>query len=541
MVKAVDYKEAAKEIYKRFLEKVEERIGKKNLETALELLRGGYPHIIYVLGPDVLGYLSYSDSFEIIKDVVEELRRKGYPVDRFVVKTGTADDLTPDSIPVCFPLGSTGKTEVVLKFDEYQKISTKGEEKSELPFTFKDIVREALKKGASDIHIVPKGQSFHTYFRIRGQLVKEERFIISDRNWDDFIRQLMYDTSQSTKGKFSMDDRRKVQEGRVEYPDLRVDVRLVFIPDGVSFRKFFVEGRVLPKRTADIKTPLKEKLRNLGIYEDHIGVFEKILKKLGGVCVVSGKTNSGKSTLVNTVLSSLTDKRIITVEDPVEIEIPLPNVSQHQLYEPKDEDVKLGYTEYVLGIKRADPDIVFIQEWRDEEELTRAIESLSYSGQLIFTTLHINSAYEIYHALEDMFGLPREKTVYRILLSWNQILAPVPCSSCGENHIYSFRDDLPFLNLSDDEKKILEIEEEVEVRKKGKGCDKCDGLGYEGLTPVYEYFVPDDGLRDLVRKGASPSELKKYAKENGLGITKFEVFMRKLKEKLVEPEIIFKI
>ena len=449
------------------------------------------------------------------------------------------------------------KTAVLLPIDQWKILQTEARVKQEssgkeIP-SFKDILKRALQMKASDIHIIPKERGFFVFFRINKQLVEVPEFFMSRETWDSFARLLFNEVAEHTVGNFRTDDFRVVNEGRIDYSDLRVTVRFEYIPDGYSLKYGEIVCRILKREGISGRESLKERLIPLGYEEKDVEVLEKLTLLEGGLIVISGKTNSGKSTLTANILASIPKhKKVETIEDPIEYIQDNPNVVQHQVYLPPEEKEQLGPLEYVKAFKRADSDVVLVGEWRNYPGLTEAMVEQAQAGQLIFTTLHITSAYEIYEALYNIFKVPYEISAGLILFSFNQSLVPRLCPHCSLPVEISFTEEelLMSRQLTRKDRENLLSMAEFEGRKRNpKGCKHCSGTGIKGLVPIYEFFVPNEDIRNEVIKQKSflsPLMLKELVEEIGLrkkGLAKFKVdtYLKAVRAGLIEKEILFTI
>jgi len=449
------------------------------------------------------------------------------------------------------------RTAVLLPIDQWKILQTEAKVKQEssgkdIP-SFKDILKRALQMKASDIHIIPKERGFFVFFRINKQLVEIPEFFMSRETWESFARLLFNEVAEHTVGNFRTDDFRVVNEGRIDYSDFRVTVRFEYIPDGYSLKYGEIVCRILKREGISGRESLKERLIPLGYEERDVEVLEKLTLLEGGLIVISGKTNSGKSTLTANILASIPKhKKVETIEDPIEYIQDNPNVVQHQVYLPPEEKEQLGPLEYVKAFKRADSDVVLVGEWRNYPGLTEAMVEQAQAGQLIFTTLHITSAYEIYEALYNIFKVPYEISAGLILFSFNQSLVPKLCPHCSLPVEIAFTEEelLMSRQLTRKDRENLLSMAEFEGRKRNpKGCKHCSGTGIKGLVPIYEFFVPNEDIRNEVIKQKSflsPLMLKELVEEIGLrkkGLAKFKVdtYLKAVRAGLIEKEILFTI
>lgn len=221
--------------------------------------------------------------------------------------------------------------------------------------TFVSMLKEALQLNATDIHIVPSSSGFYTYFRIDGKLISIPEFLFSQDFGSEVINFLYYEASKYTKGEFNPDLRYKAQDARIDINVDHIDLtlRLSFVPSGWNEKFIDITMRLI-KKSEDIKQEedLRERLRKLGILEEDIEILEAITLLKGGLVIISGKTNSGKSYLANTILSAIKGKKIGTIEDPIEYFVRSPLYLQHQLFVSPDEKLRMDFDDYVKAFKR---------------------------------------------------------------------------------------------------------------------------------------------------------------------------------------------
>lgn len=533
-------------IYSYLLQVIKERLGEERYEEAIKKSGEFKKHLFEVV--HVLGYLSYREQVEL---VVESLRWL-FKDELLVVEVGKlklvegrfyyeGEEVELRWIPSL--LAENGKKQAIVSYGDYVALlrgETLASRDVDLPFTFRDVIRDAYLRGASDVHVVYDADGFyHVLFRIEGVLVEEKRYLLSREQGEKFVKSIKIEASQYTKGKVFVDDPRKLWDGRIEcegiYGTERVDVRLVFIPDGLLQNQEVV-GRLLRRQKVQGKT-----LWELGYYPEDAEVMERASRRLGGLFLISGITNSGKSTTLATLVAGLPqDKKIETIEDPIEYVLPSPNVCQHQVYEPLSEEEKVSFNEYIKGFKRGDPDVIVVSEIRKNPELVSALIEGARAGQTIFSTVHINSAFEIYKAFKDLFGIGKETTLSLILFSVNQMLIPKLCECKvldekgeGKRVLRRMKEEIPFAVLDPLEKFLSE---DPPIYRRG-GCERCGGTGYSGRTLVYEYFYPTvkfiDWLSGIERE-PSRYEVERKVYELGIGKNRLEIFLRRLKEGIID-------
>jgi len=425
---------------------------------------------------------------------------------------------------------------------------------------FADILTKAIRKNTSDIHIIPKKNKYALFFRIDGIFVEQKELSMLKEDGDVLITYLLRKSAEKVKGSFNPDNRLTVQDSKMTIdfiPNVKdLDVRLAFVPNGLAEGDLEVVIRLLYKKTASRSEFLNVEatLLKLGYFPEDIPILLNATKKRSGLIVVSGITNSGKSTLISHMLASVTDKKIGTIEDPIEFWMPNENISQHQIFVPKDENLQIDFVDYVRAFKRSDYDIIFVGEWRRHNSLTEAILEQAYAGQLIMTTLHIPTSFHIFEGLRTAFGVDPTYVYPVLLLSFNQTLIPTLCPHCkvqlnqkfdqlggyskliGEirNAMTSSITMLPDTIASYISNLEALIQEDV-VYTKGSGCEYCNYTGYAGRTPIYDYFLPSTDLEaewnDRNTNTLPPSLILQYSPVKKL---KTNVFLRKLSQGIVD-------
>lgn len=346
-----------------------------------------------------------------------------------------------------------------------------------------NIIEQAIRRNASDIHIEPFENYVRVRLRIDGQLQELLRTDLTTLN--------AMVTRIKILGKMNIAEKRIPQDGRIGVTfennqlDLRVNVLPTIYGEKVVIRLIYRTGMQLRKE-------------QLGFSSDDLEKFTGLLKNPHGIILVTGPTGSGKSTTLATALRELNQPNIniITVEDPVENMID--GVNQVHV------NVKAGLTfaSALRAILRQDPDIVMIGEMRDNETCSIAVRA-AITGHLVLSTLHTNDAASSVTRLIDMGVEPfMVATAVQGIIA--QRLVRKICPNCK----------MP-VSLSEEEAEILNLHKETVVFK-GKGCQNCSNTGYKGRMAIHEILVLNAKLRDLVAKGANADELKEAAIKFGM-------------------------
>jgi len=515
-------------------------------------------HIVEMLNQG--GYLEYEQT----QNIIYKLFSKVFGDDLII---GSVNKITLDShnngtykyygetVNVCFcPSIECSSKQVLLKFDEYKKLEKNARHQlkggslkdSGANFSFKDVVAKAVEKKASDVHIMYGEKFYNISFVISDKLENQREFTMTTEAGLDFVQQLKNDASKTTRGGFNADECLIGQDARIEYDNIGLDgvsARLSFIPDGVSLKKEAVTARILKKTNTSV-----ESFKALGYCENFEEKVKTVSKKQNGLVISSGITGSGKSTLISTILANEIplDKRVYSIEDPIEYVIPNLNVTQHQIYTPKDEKKAMGFARYAKQLKRSAPKVVNIGEMRKDPELTESIMEMAEAGQLVFTTVHISSAFSIYQSLEQVFKIDTKLSVPIILFSVNQVLVDKLCPHCkikdkkmtNISRLRRKKDDTAYAYTAPLEKLLEDANsEEFETYVKGEGCEKCNHKGYLGMVPIYEYFSPTVRFKEWVmdfEKFPNRYQIEQKVCDMRIGVNKLDTFCKRLRDGLVD-------
>src|SRR3954451_16461456 len=353
------------------------------------------------------------------------------------------------------------------------------------------ILTDAVKRGASDIHIEPYEKEFRVRFRIDGVL---QSIMSPPLKLKDAITSRM-----KIMAKLDISEKRLPQDGRIMLKmniggkKKQLDFRVSTLPT--------LWGEKIVMRLLD-KENLRLDMTKLGFEPESLVKFEKAILKPYGMVLVTGPTGSGKTNTLYSAISTLNkpDTNIMTAEDPVEFQ--LMGVNQVQM----KEQIGLNFAAALRAFLRQDPNIILVGEIRDFETAEIAIKA-ALTGHLVLSTLHTNGAPETISRLMNM-GIEPFLVATSVHMIVAQRLVRRVCADCKEAV------DLPVQALIE----AGFTPEEAKTAKvyKGKGCGVCNNSGYKGRTGLYEVMEVDDELRELILVGASALELKKKAIERGM-------------------------
>jgi type IV pilus assembly protein PilB len=353
------------------------------------------------------------------------------------------------------------------------------------------ILTDAIKRGASDIHIEPYEKEYRVRFRIDGILYEIMNPPLKLR---DSITSRM-----KILAKLDISEKRLPQDGRIKLKmklnekNKELDFRVSVLPT--------LFGEKIVMRLLD-KDNLRLDMTKLGFEPESLAKFEEAIFRPWGMVLVTGPTGSGKTNTLYSALSKVNspEVNIMTAEDPVEFN--LPGINQVQMKEA----IGLNFAATLRSFLRQDPNIILVGEIRDFETAEIAIKA-ALTGHLVLSTLHTNDAPSTINRLMNM-GIEPFLVATSVLLIAAQRLARRICASCKEEV-----DVQPQALLNIGYKK-----DEIGTFKvyKGRGCDKCNNTGYKGRVALIEVMQIDDDMRDLILTGGTAIDLKRKAAENGM-------------------------
>jgi len=369
------------------------------------------------------------------------------------------------------------------------------------------MIMQAVRDRASDIHIEPEENLLRTRYRIDG--------ILHEVN--TLPKKLQSAIISRIKVIANMDIAvsRKPQDGKVSMnlENKDIEIRVSTFPT--------VHGENVVMRLLD-KSSVLLNLKALGISQDIFDDLDKLIRRSNGIILVTGPTGSGKTTTLYAALSSINsmEKNIITVEDPVEYELPL--IRQTQV-NPK---AGITFANGLRSILRQDPDIIMVGEIRDKDTADIAIQA-ALTGHLVFSTLHTNDAPSTLTRLLDMGVEPFliSSSVIGVLA---QRLVRTICDKCKEKYV-------PTEAVLGD----LGMQEQVEFFK-GKGCAKCKNIGFLGRIGIFELIIINEDIRKMISERRSADQIKKVAVEQGMKTLRDDG-LSKVKEGLTTPDEVLRV
>ena len=346
------------------------------------------------------------------------------------------------------------------------------------------VFKTAIKQGASDIHIEPSAYEFSVRIRVDGVL--REIFSFENDVYAAFISKI------KLLSQLDISEKRKSQDGRFSERiegnlyDFRVSTTPTLLGEAVVMRILDQQKILL-------------KVEELGMNKDNLLKFDKLIHSPFGIVFVTGPTGSGKTTTLYAALNEIKslENKVITVEDPVEYQIPL--VQQIQA-NPK---VGYGFSEALRTILRQDPDIVMIGEVRDSETLNAAIQA-SLTGHLVLATLHTNDAVSSITRMIQM-GAQNFLVADSLIGVVAQRLVRKICPHCKT----------AYKPTADVYQRIENYFDKDTIFYKGAGCKHCNMSGYIGREMISEVLTVDDDISEMITANKSKQEILTVAKKKG--------------------------
>jgi type IV pilus assembly protein PilB len=349
------------------------------------------------------------------------------------------------------------------------------------------VLLQAIKDRASDIHFEPFEHEFKMRYRIDGVLYE---MAPPPKHLGPAITSRV-----KVMANLDIAERRLPQDGRIELniSGAPVDLRVSVLPT--------MHGESVVMRVLD-RSNVQLKLDRIGLREEDLAGFRRLINRPNGIVIVTGPTGSGKTTTLYAALAELNDveTKILTAEDPVEYDID--GLCQCQV----NVETETTFARLLRSFLRQDPDIILVGEIRDLETGNIAVQA-SLTGHLVLSTLHTNDAPSSILRLLDL-GLESFLLTATIEGIVAQRLVRTICPKCREQY-EPREEELMELGL---------LPEDIGGRTlfRGKGCDNCHGSGYRGRLAIFEIMAMNDTLRDLVMKKASTNVLRDTARKFGM-------------------------
>ena len=414
-------------------------------------------------------------------------RLNGKNADFVVITTGDIKRLLDKLYPLTFDPNATDTGDNLVSQRKEMEVDSSEDGDAPVIRLVSLILMDACKMKASDIHLEPMEKHFRVRFRIDGAL----------REMDEPPKRLQSAIISRVKLMANMDlsERRIPQDGRIQIKmaERELDLRVSTVP--TNFGESIVM-RILDKQNLSLGLP------QLGFLSDDQAKFERLIGLPDGVILVTGPTGSGKTTTLYACLGQINrpDKKLITVEDPVEYQ--MSGINQVQV----NRAVGLDFSAALRSILRQAPNIVMIGEIRDHETAEIAMEA-ALTGHLVFSTLHTNDAPSAVTRLTDI-GIKPFLVASALRAAMAQRLVRAICEKCREEHI-----------PTDRERKMLGgMARNIDNMKmfKGAGCPVCNKTGYKGRKGLFEIFTVDDTVQRMIFDKVPTTQLRARVREMGM-------------------------
>ena len=381
----------------------------------------------------------------------------------------------------------------VLEEDEELDVAALAEGAEEAPVVklVNLIMTDAIKRGASDIHVEPYEKEYRVRFRVDGILYE---IMNPPLKLKDAITSRL-----KILAKLDISEKRLPQDGRIKLKmklnekNKELDFRVSVLPT--------LFGEKIVMRLLD-KDNLRLDMTKLGFEPESLAKFEEAIFKPWGMVLVTGPTGSGKTNTLYSALAKVNspEVNIMTAEDPVEFN--LPGINQVQMKEA----IGLNFAATLRSFLRQDPNIILVGEIRDFETAEIAIKA-ALTGHLVLSTLHTNDAPSTINRLMNM-GIEPFLVATSVQLIAAQRLVRRVCVNCQEV-VDIAPQALMNLGYKKDEIGTFKV-------MKGRGCDKCNNTGYKGRVGLIEVMTISDEIRELILSGGTAIDIKKKAAESGM-------------------------
>ena len=364
------------------------------------------------------------------------------------------------------------------------------------------MIIDAVRMGASDIHIEPYPTQLKVRFRVDG--------VLEDQPQPPAYLQSAITSRIKIMAGMDVAERRRPQDGKISRQigsvgNRQIDLRVSTVPTVATLHGESVVLRILDRQSIDFG------LAELGLTEDNLQLFQRMICKPHGIILATGPTGSGKTTSLYACLKEINspDVKIITLEDPVEYE--LEGINQIQV----NSDIDFTFADGLRHILRQDPDKVLVGEIRDYETAEMAIHT-SLTGHLVFSTLHTNDAPGAITRLIDMNVEPYlvASTVEGIIA---QRLARRVCKACCEMYSPETHELAGLMSNANGNGNGNGASVSYDLKiPRAVGCKECRGRGYRGRIGLFEVLFMNDEIRSTALKHASTSEIRRLAVQMGM-------------------------
>ena len=367
------------------------------------------------------------------------------------------------------------------------------------------ILEQAVRDRASDIHIVPDHHAVRVRYRVDGML--RDALTLPHGSHYQLLSRI------KVLAGMNIAERRRPQDGQFS---LQAGEEETFFRVATSDTTMgeMASIRILGRTESIIH------LEKLGMQQETLDQFRRVIKSPFGMVLVAGPTGSGKTTTLYAALNQLDRKRynIMTIEDPVEYNFP--GISQIQVNRAAD----ITFASGLRGVMRLDPDKIMVGEIRDEETAKSAVQS-ALTGHLVLSSIHANNAAGTFFRLIHL-GVDRYLINSSVLGMVSQRLLRLSCPNCS----------VEMTEVTSLEEEVYQkvTGEPLESYQGGEGCTYCQGTGYQGRIGVFELLIVTDEIRQMFAQGASSNEIEARAKELGM-LTMLQDGMMKVKQGVTTP------
>jgi type IV pilus assembly protein PilB len=388
----------------------------------------------------------------------------------------------------------TGTDLEVLEEEQDLDLATLEEESEQAPVVklVNIVLTDAIKRGASDIHIEPYEKEYRVRYRIDG--------ILYEMMHPPLKLKEAITSRVKIMARLDIAEKRLPQDGRI-----KIKTKIAGKAKDLDYRVSVLPtlfGEKIVMRLLD-KDKLMLDMAKLGFEPESLRRFENAILKPYGMVLVTGPTGSGKTNTLYSALQRINtpEVNIITAEDPVEFN--LVGINQVQMRE----QIGLNFAASLRSFLRQDPNIILVGEIRDFETAEVAIKA-AMTGHLVLSTLHTNDAPSSINRLMNM-GIEPFLVATSVHLIAAQRLVRKVCSFCREPAAEVPPNVLVEAGFSDAESRTLKL-------FRGKGCERCSNTGYKGRIALYEVMEVEDEIREMILSGASSYELRVKAIQNGM-------------------------